>query len=403
MTRINIDKNIMRQLYVDQKLTIPEIAKFCNCSVSKICVNLRRHNIAPSRAKNVHISKSDLEKLYLKEKLSPREIGEKYKCSHSTIDSKLRKYGILIRSKSEALKLVPRPEKYKISKEKLRSLYEDKKLSAYKIAEIYNCSPSAIAAKLKRFNIPRRTDVEGIILTNNERCRKIAKAVSKYAKKDFSGSDAEKAYLIGFRLGDLNVTKRRYGETIYVASSTTKNEQVRLMKNLFKQFGHINIVNGKRNTKKGAQDYFYFIAYLNTSFDFLINKKDIIEGWILKKNKDFLHFLAGYVDAEGSFGIYNGFGSFALGTYDKNIIGQIHRKLKFLGIKTENPRIMVKEGYVDKRGVKTSQDVWSLRIRRKGELYKFINLIGPYIRHLKRKRDSLRVQENVALRLNINL
>ena len=138
---------------------------------------------------------------------------------------------------------------------------------------------------------------------------------------------------------------------------------------------------------------------MNSSFDFLLNKRDEIEKWILEKDKYLLPFLAGYVDAEGSFGVYNKFGSFALGSYDKNIINQICHRLSFLDIKAETPRIMVEGGYIDKRGVRTFKDLWSLRIRRKNELYKFINLIEPYIRHLKRKRDLLRVKNNVASRL----
>lgn len=399
MNCVEIPKNELRDLYKEKELTIQDMADFYNCSISKIWANFRRFSILPSRCKEVYISRKDLIRLYLKNKLSTRDIAKRYNCGKSTIESKLRKYGIPVRSRSEALRLIPRAEKYKISREELKKLYWKKKLSAYKIAEIYNCSPSAISSKLKKSKIPRRTDVEGIILTNNERCRAIAKAVSRYSKQNFNGTGAEKAYLIGFSVGDMNVTKKKYGETIYVASSTTKNEQVGLMKSLFKQFGHIRIDKKKENTKRGETDRLQFTAYLNLSFDFLLNKKDRIERWILERDDYFLSFLAGYIDAEGSFGVYNGFGSFALGSYDKNIIHKIHNRLRFFNIKTETPRIMVKGGYVDKRGVRTFKDLWSLRIRRKNELDKFINFIEPYIKHLKRKKDLLKVKGNIASRL----
>ena len=272
-------------------------------------------------------------------------------------------------------------------------------MSAYKIAAMYNCSPSAVSHKLRKFDIPRRTDVEGIILTNDERCRKIAKAVSKYAKKDFNASEAEKAYLVGFSVGDMNVTKKQHGETVYVASCTTKHVQVALMKSLFKQFGHIHIGTSKKNTKNGDIDSYHFVVYLNSSFSFLLNKKDEVEKWILEKDDCFLSFLAGYIDAEGSFGVYNGFGEFALGSYDKNILEQVYQRLKFFGVNTDPPRIMVKGGYIDKRGIRTFKDLWSLRIRRKGELRKFVHLMEPHIRHSKRKRDLQKVKKNVVLRL----
>lgn len=348
-----------------------------------------------------YISKKELEKLYFEKKLSTRKIAGLFNCGKTTIQERMRNYEIPARSRSEALKLISRPEKYKITEVKLNELYWQKELSAYKIAELYNCSPSAIAHKLRKFDIPRRTDVEGVILTNNERCRKIAKAVNKYPKKDFNGSDPEKSYLIGFSLGDMNVSKKKYGETIYVSSCTTKKEQVMLMNDLFKKFGHTHINKNKKDTKKGRIDNFHFTAYLNSSFDFLLNKKDNIEEWVLESNTNFIHFLAGYIDAEGSFGVYNGFGEFALGSYDKNIIGKIYHRLKFFNIEPETPRIMVKGGYIDKRGVRTFKDLWSLRIRRKNELYKFINLVHPYIRHGKRKRDLLKVKENVYLRTTV--
>ena len=399
MRQVEIFKNELKDLYKNKNLTISKITEFYNCSNSKIWAHLWKYNITRSRTKKVHITRRDLEKLYLKNKLSLRKIAKRYNCAKSTIENKLRKYRIPTRNKSEALKLIPRAEKYKISREKLKELYWKEKLSTYKIAEIYNCSPSAIFDKLRKFNILRRTDVEGIILTNNERCRKIAKAVSKYPKKDFDGSETEKAYLIGFRVGDLHVSKRKYGETVYVSSCTTKKEQVILMNNLFKSFGHIRIKKSKKDTQKGTIDNFSFMTHLNLSFNFLIDKRDRIEKWILQKDNYFLSFLGGYIDAEGSFGVYNGFGEFALGNYDKGVIGQIYHRLKFLGINTENPRIMVKAGYIDKRDIRTFKDFWSLRIRRKNELYKFINLVELYIRHSKRKRDLLRVKENVISRL----
>jgi len=346
------------------------------------------------------IPRDTLQRLYLTQKLSTRKIAQKYYCGKTTIVSKLREYNIVARTKSEALKLIPRPDKYKISSEELKSLYEDQKLSAHKIADLFECSPSAIARKLIKFNIPRRTDVEGIILTNDERCRKIAKAVARYPKKDFNGSLSDRAYLMGFSFGDMNVEKKKYGSTIYAASCTTKIEQLSLMQDLFGKYGHVRVNISRRKTKTGEIDHFLFTANLNDSFNFLLDKEDNIEAWILRDNQNFLLFLAGYIDAEGSFGVYNGFGSFALGSYDKNILYQIYTKLKYFKIETELPYLRTQGGYIDKRGVKTLRDFWTLRIKRIKELCKFIKLIKSHIKHSKRKTDLLRVKENLKLRLN---
>lgn len=399
MKQIEIPKNKLKDLYEKKKLTFKEMAEFYECSASRVWAHLKKYGIKPSRAKSVHISKEDLERLYWKEKLSTREIAGRFGYGKSTVEAKMKKYGIAARSRSKAAKLFPRTEKYKIPKEKLEELYWRQKLSVYKIAKLYNCSPSGIFHKFKKFNIPRRTDVEGIILTNDERCRKIAKAVTNHPRKDFDGSEQEKSYLIGFSSGDLHVVKKKYGMTIYVYCQSTKKEQIILLKKLFNRFGHIWIKKGKKNTKNGIKEDFRFAAYLNLSFDFLLNKEDKIEEWILENNRHFLSFLGGYIDAEGSFGVYNGFGEFALGTYDKNVINQAYNKLKSFGVETTPPRITIKGGYIDKRGVKTSEDLWRLRITRKDELHNFVNLIEPYTRHPKRKRDLLKVKKNVNSRL----
>ena len=123
MKQIDIPKNELMVLYEKKKLTISKIANFYNCSISKIWARLWKYNIISSRARKVYIAEKDLKKLYLKDRLSPRKIAKRYGCGKSTVDNKLKKYGIPIRDKSEALKLIPRDEKYKISKEELKELY----------------------------------------------------------------------------------------------------------------------------------------------------------------------------------------------------------------------------------------------------------------------------------------
>ncbi len=397
---IVIPKKELRKLYLTDKLYISRIARFYNCSSSRVWSHLWRYGIAPNRCKEVYISKKDLKNLYLNEKKSSRDIAKKYNCGKSIVESELKKYKIPLRSKSEALKLIIHPEKYIISRKTLDEFYWYRKLSTYKIAEKFGCSPSAIFHKLIRFNIPRRSDVEGIILTNEERCKKISKAVTLYAKKDYDGSEIEKAYLIGFCLGDMNVSKRKYGETIYVSSCTTKKEQLDLMKDLFRKFGHINVNKSKKLAKNGKIDSFHFMANLNKSFDFLTSREDDIKKWIFQNEVFFLSFLGGYTDAEGSFGIYNNFGSYTLASYDKNIISKVFRGLDKVGISLERPIIRNKKGYTDKRGIKNHCDLWCLRIRRKNELFNFINIIEPYIKHAKRKRDLIKVKKHIALKMN---
>jgi len=134
------------------------------------------------------------------------------------------------------------------------------------------------------------------------------------------------------------------------------------------------------------------------SFDFLLPKEDNIPNWILSKETTFAAFLAGYIDAEGHFGVYNNFAEFSMGTYDANILSAFCEKLNELGIFCHKPKLHVKEGFVDKRGVRWNGSIYRLRITRKDDLLKLIYLIKPYLKHGKRVRDLIKAGVNIIER-----
>ena len=103
-------------------------------------------------------------------------------------------------------------KKINISKATLLNLYHKQKLSPYKIAVLLNCSFSTITNRLIEHNIPLKTP---------------AAARMRYEKKDYDGTLENKAYMLGFRLGDLNVYRpSEESETIVVRCHTTQQEQV---------------------------------------------------------------------------------------------------------------------------------------------------------------------------------
>ena len=59
--------------------------------------------------------------------------------------------------------------------------------------------------------------------------RNLSQSNTLYQKREFNGNNKLKAYMIGFRLGDLNVKNINKG-TIFIKSSTTKKEQEDLIK-----------------------------------------------------------------------------------------------------------------------------------------------------------------------------
>jgi len=314
--------------------------------------------------------------------MSSPEIAKIYHITPGYTRALLRKYGIRIRTKSEANRLL---FKIVVPKKELREFYLKEKLSSPKIAKKFGCSPGLIRNRLREYKIPIRSIQEALPLSNTP----------KYPRHNFSGSLEEKAYLIGFRQGDLYARQAR-SRTIDVSMSSSKKAQHELFRNLFLQYGHI-----WQGWTKAPNEIWEITmhCYLNNTFKFLIEKKDLIEPWILKNVNHFAAFLAGYSDAEGSFCIYNGRdGVFNLRSQDKNILHQIRAKLIELGILCRPPQIARKKGTRDINGTISNGDIFGLWIYRKDALLKLIDLMNPYSKHAdKRKRMEI-VKNNVLER-----
>jgi len=282
-------------------------------------------------------------------------------------------------------KLTPVPKNF------LRRLYLEEKLSSYQIAQKLNCSQSFIMKKLKEYKVPTRSIQDAKALTK-----------PRYKRKNFNGSLGQKAYLIGFRIGDLYINQtHKNSPTLRIGTNSTKTAQIELVEKLFKPYGHIwksrpYFLKSKTTTR--IQKAVHIRCFVNRSFDFLKDKKDEIVPWILKSKKYFAAFLAGYIDAEGSFCICGGDGVAYVGSQDKNIIHQIQKKLIELGILCRPPQIKRKKGTRDIRGTISNEDVWGVWIHRKNAILKLINLINPYLKHADKRRRMKILMNNILER-----
>lgn len=319
--------------------------------------------------KIIGIFKKDLEKLYIKKKMTTYEIAKYYKCSQAAIWELLHKYNILLR----------RPGNYfDIPYLILKELYIDKKLSSRKIAKIYNCAYSTVDRKIKNYNFKIRNRAQSHMI---------------YPRRSFSGNFSEKAYLIGFSMGDLRVRKiYKNSETITIDCGSTQFQQIKLIRDLFKPYGQVWI--GKKD-KEGRRQ---IQAQLDLSFYFLLNLDSTIDYWILNNKDYFSSFLAGFTDAEGSFYINSGKAFYSLGNYNKKILNQIYKRLIQLGIHCSKLQSDNMKGYRDKEGYIRKQNYWSLRINRKQSLIRFFELVGCYLKHDKRKADMIKAKRNIIER-----
>lgn len=380
--KITISHKHLGDLYLNQKFSISKIAKFLNCSKEPIYRSLKEYKIPIRNLSEacikIPVSKSQLQKLYLKDRLSMNQIGKRLGCTHSALVYKFKKFAI----KSRGHLGIRRP--LKITKEGLNYHY-NRGLSLKKIAQIFHCSESGLERRFKNYKLQSR----GI---NNRACK-----IKKY---DFSGNRIEKAYLIGFRFGDLNVIKRV--NVISVRCSSTIREQILLIKKLFRMYTN-------PSTKSFIEKKFNILrtdilCLLNKTFTFLIAKTDKIPGWILKDKILFFSFFAGYSDAEGCFYFKKPrgcgkitVGSFLIATQQKFIIYQLWKNMQRYGIKAPFPRISVPSG-IRPGGFKNNKDMWQIEVCRKESLWKLIHLMGQFMKHQNKLKRIRQIKDNLLLR-----
>jgi len=229
--------------------------------------------------------------------------------------------------------------------------------------------------RLRVFKIKTRSIQEGKALTK-----------PRYPRKNFYGNKQDKSYLIGFRLGDLYVRKAHLNSpTIQINLNSTRSEQVELMKNLFAPFGHVGI---SRPDKAGATKV---RAYVNCSFEFLVPKNKALDSWILKSKKNSIAFLAGYVDAEGSFGLSpRNQPFFSMKSQDKEIMKSIQaRILPSVGIDTKLQ--FVRSAGSIMNNIRCNKDVYGIFIYNKQHLGLLLSALLPLLKHSKRRVDALKV------------
>ena len=320
------------------------------------------------------ISSAQLIDLYLNKKLSTHKIAKMYGVTPQLIRYYLIKNKIRLRKPKSKQKV-----KYKISKRKLEELYLKKRLSLDKICKLLKIrSRTTITLKLMRYGIPIRT---------------ISEAKTKYPKRNFSQNPQEKAYLLGFRTGDL--TAYRNGNLIRVNTASTHLAQLEVIKKIFGKYTRVKTYPFKN--QNGTKELSIYCD-LNQSFKFLLDKLDRIPDEIMENPKLFYSFLAGYSDAEGSWDIFKNTDNtvtfhFRIATSDKIILKQISDKLEKMGYHCKFS-LFARKGKKATFG-KYKKNLYAVRIWRKKDVIRLASIILPLSYHkekIKRMRFILKHQ-----------
>lgn len=306
----------------------------------------------------IEIQANQLKGLYLKG-MTSKELSKYYGCSARTILIRLHRLGVPVRPSGM--------RRLGLGAGKLQELYVKRGLSTWKIASSLGCGRSHVYRLLKKYHVPIRTRAESHI---------------RYPRRSFSRNSLEKAYLIGFRLGDLRVRRGNYAgsETIFVDCGSTKQEQLELIRSLFVKYGHVWV---GRPDALGRQ---HIQASLNRSFDFLLSPRvsdPLFRGAV------FGAFLSGFVDADGSITFSKGRPTFVLQNYNLFLLRKIRAALLRLGfsptrVKRYTTRYFPSSKY-PRRG-----DYCSVSVSRRNSLLALLRFLEPHVRHKKRRRDLLK-------------
>lgn len=322
----------------------------------------------------MYMDTQTIKSLYLKG-VSAAKIGRRIGKDPHAVRRTLVGMGVILRSRVEARRLwgkvIP------ISSATLNDLYCNQKMSMYDIAERYGCSYNAIQQKMIKYKITRRSMVDAHALVP-----------PKYPRQSCPNDPILKAYILGFRLGDLHVKRATpTSHTIVIQTNSTKEDQIDLFKRLFSPFGHVQVSPPDKRNARNMR------CCLDWSFSFLLPKEDIIPKWVQQTKNRFASFLAGYVDAEGSFSVIRRHRVFQMKSYDKNILRQSAQLLKRYHIAEVNPYIVRKAGTRDGNGVIAHQDVWLFILYHRDILRKFIHFVLPHLGHANRIK-----QVNIVLK-----
>jgi hypothetical protein len=175
---------------------------------------------------------------------------------------------------------------------------------------------------------------------------------------------------------------------VELASSTTQPAQRNLIHSLFDDHGPVRESGGSMRVT------------LDRSFAFLLDKyRPVVPSWVASDPDASVAYLAGYVDAEGSFGVYDGRGRFKLDSYDAHV-------LRFAAEWCASQEIdallrQLTEAGQQRWGVRWNGALYRLTINRAPALERYVATIGPYLRHADRRAAAAAVQSNLLERRRV--
>lgn len=144
-----LNKKTLAKLYIKEQKSTTQIAKMFGCTHRTIQIRCRKYGIKlrPKGLRVKEIDKSILKKLYIEEGKSLIKIAEMFSCSPMTIWKRCKQYAIKTRSRKVIRGL---------TRSVLRRLYVKEDKTLREIGKIVGCSRDLVRKRCKQFGIKLR-------------------------------------------------------------------------------------------------------------------------------------------------------------------------------------------------------------------------------------------------------
>lgn len=286
------------------------------------------------------------------------------------------------------LRWLSEDEKQRI-REVLDELHNGRRLSLLRISQMVGKSYTKIWGLCRALEMPTRNVAEAD--------RNSAELRSKHKRSPFDGTEEERAYMLGFKNGDLTALQVS-GTAVMVTSTTTHPAFANLFRELFEKYGPVY----QYPMQEKGKGYKWKLAVrLDNSFQFLLASGAIALSLVSRDRRAFMSWLAGLLDSDGSINLTHSNKHarilLVLHNTDLKLLQSAKQVLGSFGYGFVGPYQTMKKGMVTPRGIKYTKAMWNIALERTWEAKKLLGEL-PLKHGEKTRRKALALSLNRGAR-----
>ena len=269
----------------------------------------------------------------------------------------------------------------------LDGLHNGKKISLLQISKDVGRSYFSIWGLCRSLGIRTRGVAEAQANSSDAR--------SKHKRRPFDGTEEDRAYMTGFKNGDLTAWQVS-GTAVMVTSSTTHRAFADLFHQLFQGYAHVYQY---PMFEEGKGYKWKLAARLDNSFRFLLKSAQEAAVEFGEKRTLYLSWLAGLIDSDGNIHVSQDKGRarvrVTIYNSNKQLLYDIIKESLKIGYTLNGPYLLAEVGMVTPRGIRYTKDHWQIAIQQSGATQRLLSELP--LRHaekVERKRLALKVGDD---------